>query len=1663
MGNGWIKRYLKDWSDKSRKIDPLREYTPRLLVVLSLLFSVWLFARYFAPQARCQFTGESCPNLAGLSPFIQSVRTVPAHGELQRTVCRAASERILQGWIAGVGGPAASDSIPSWRAAAVEQLAISDQTFDSTLQWTNLVIEAAGAPACEIGETDRIAAAVMRLQGESAGEIRTAIGSGDSLSRAAGAAFEEVAASTAFPAALSTLQIRYQRFLFGVDLIFPLIYAGLFSILLAFGYRLRRQPVGWLVTLPWAAAAFDYLENAAHSDMLAQAAAGGHLGAITNEVIARGYLFSTVKFAFLLLSLLLISAAGYRYLFLGTRRRKIIGLLLSFLLFLGLGWVMSGRTGPAFRGASCPGHLRMEFLIRPDQAGNIIDCWLRARESASGAAGDTFGAVAGAYASHLALDTLWALFGYAPLLAGVILLLSSGKRTWISKAVFVPWSAAWLDGLENLLHVDMLRSVQILECSGCIPSGLLSASYLVSLLKWFLLLVSVIVLLWAAAVAVRRDPGSERDYPYPAVPFGQANSFVRPFDLRGWRETVLGDGSAGKPGSEYGYVNLRREAAARGNAGQGQLGWPVCLNPVDNTDNRRRAIGLAQSGGGIRSGTFNLGLLQGLSRFGIMPWVDYISSVSGGGFSAGALTSLLSAQKADGSFHFRTGWDAFPFNPQIMAFDPAGGTGGSTAGNDPAGTGKGAYRGVSTRKGLNTQLAHLRNQGNYLTPRLGWITRDILRVIGAIFGNMTYTVLLFAAAMLVLSGLHYLALGTLTPVIRTDIDLVRQESSATSDQGFETSASPLEADSGEAPGPEPESMPRFETLGLLFGDYSTSPGAAEVEDAIPVPWMPYLLALAAGIVIAIPYWRAVGEFYWTHMRNPFSEVATPVLERVRRQIVRFARWTYVVLFVPWLLLLIIAGPWMPGGERFSDFYWMWGWLFLLLMLIYTFGYLNQQLKDHRWLEGGLAPLNHFDNLFISITLGFFAGMAFLTVLALRRWTSPGDPGGPAIFWIWMIPVFFLGNLVGVLILSVFKFRRPVTSPDGSKAAEQVALISFWSNTSFRSIFWSWQGMNLYAILIIVLLNLVALPSFFATAANEQTGAVTLLTALVSGSYAAFLANANSQTVSGASNLLVRVFRLPEGIRNYVLGLMVIVFLLAVLAFFESIFDLANPGNLALTAGIGCLALVVFSLVGWKVQFNYSTPHYFFRDQLAAAFLKTEVEDPIGALYTARDDRSLRMHQINPDGSDAPYHLVQTGINLPGSWHLENKDRKAQSFIFSRHFTGSEITGYVRTERYRATYNSAGLTKYSRALALSGAAVSPSLGLHTFFAQAFMATLLNLRLGLWMLNPRLYKLPTIKMDGAPDEKWFYDRFENRVFWPTYLWDELRGRAHERRALVNLSDGAVSGDNIGLYPLLKRRCQLIIAGDASGDPEFRCTDLFRVLQQAELEFGLRVEIDLKALQPLEQDEGAQKKGWSKRHCVIAKIHYAQDDLNGFQEQTGWLVYFKPAVTGDDPESILKYWAAHKADFPHPTTVDQFFEEAQFEAQRYLGEFSVIHTLRSWRRFCERKRVSLKEEIAALKSQVLEYERKMAEIERNRRLSRREKRIREAYEAEIEQREKTVKKKNRQLARYAALIQFLPQTDRIEASQDAIAAGDIGSLMTHFDSLDELMEALRAATLE
>jgi hypothetical protein len=59
-------------------------------------------------------------------------------------------------------------------------------------------------------------------------------------------------------------------------------------------------------------------------------------------------------------------------------------------------------------------------------------------------------------------------------------------------------------------------------------------------------------------------------------------------------------------------------------------------------------------------------------------------------------------------------------------------------------------------------------------------------------------------------------------------------------------------------------------------------------------------------------------------------------------------------------------------------------------------------------------------------------------------------------------------------------------------------------------------------------------------------------------------------------------------------------------------------------------------------------------------------------------------------------------------------------------------------------------------------------------------------------------------------------------------------------------------------------------------------------------------------------------------------------------GTIVYIKTSLTGDEPGDVLQYSLKHSL-FPHQKTIDQYFDESQFESYRALGHHTSMVILK------------------------------------------------------------------------------------------------------------------------
>jgi hypothetical protein len=77
-------------------------------------------------------------------------------------------------------------------------------------------------------------------------------------------------------------------------------------------------------------------------------------------------------------------------------------------------------------------------------------------------------------------------------------------------------------------------------------------------------------------------------------------------------------------------------------------------------------------------------------------------------------------------------------------------------------------------------------------------------------------------------------------------------------------------------------------------------------------------------------------------------------------------------------------------------------------------------------------------------------------------------------------------------------------------------------------------------------------------------------------------------------------------------------------------------------------------------------------------------------------------------------------------------------------------------------------------------------------------------------------------------------------------------------------------------------------------------------------------------------ANQTGRSLAHAALAQVFYRSGEPS-----ESWLLYIKPTLTGSEPVDLLEYHRNHPA-FPHEPTIDQYFDEAQWESYRRLGEY-------------------------------------------------------------------------------------------------------------------------------
>jgi hypothetical protein len=369
-----------------------------------------------------------------------------------------------------------------------------------------------------------------------------------------------------------------------------------------------------------------------------------------------------------------------------------------------------------------------------------------------------------------------------------------------------------------------------------------------------------------------------------------------------------------------------------------------------------------------------------------------------------------------------------------------------------------------------------------------------------------------------------------------------------------------------------------------------------------------------------------------------------------------------------------------------------------------------------------------------------------------------------------------------------------------------------------------------------------------------------------------------------------------------------------------------PASVDMSVEYSVIALLagLFIYTNLFVDANGLSLHNFYRDRLSDAFVFRRDREADSV------DNSIDPRLPELAKSDiGPLHLINTTLNTKKFPENFRKGRHGEPFMLSPTFFGSRITGYGNTRELEREQPE---VRLSTAIATSGAAVSSNMGTQTTPLLRLILSVLNIRLGYWLVNP----MATRDSGEGGFAFWIGRQVRAGVF---RFLQELTGFIDFATSYIYLSDGGHI-DNLGLYELVRRQCRFIVIGDGECDTQYNFKGLTDALRLVRMDFGIVVEMD--GLDEIRSGEQQYARG---------TIYYPDGRI-------GYLIYLKSSLLGDDMVEAtvsegayvssplrsdvrrfdeLTYMAHYKAthpDFPHETTADQFFDEVQFESYRALG---------------------------------------------------------------------------------------------------------------------------------
>lgn len=881
-------------------------------------------------------------------------------------------------------------------------------------------------------------------------------------------------------------------------------------------------------------------------------------------------------------------------------------------------------------------------------------------------------------------------------------------------------------------------------------------------------------------------------------------------------------------------------------------------------------FGLALSGGGIRSATVSLGILQKLAGAGLLKHVDYLSTVSGGGYIGSALTWWLRGN-APGEAKYESFYDVeghFPFGTQ-----------------DPSVPEPASDRSSPEAPAL-TPLQFLRDQGNYLAPGNGislWSGAAV--VLRAILLNLMIWIPVTTFVM----GLLY-ALGFIPGL-----------------KGLPFAVRML------APG-------TLETAADIVG----SSGELEVNRTIPPV---FLLMLVAAVALAVLF--VIGSINhsllsWTSLTE--SEMRAERAEKPAAEKQKWFSWLLAGLAgVVDIALLGITILWLLPAVKllFTDgHYWLQATTplpvlssgittgVLLWLAVFIASGLCFWLMGEDGIRRSLSGKNQKAVLFVLIGLFVIMAAGYLVDYLFN---------GPGVTLVDRIAAFllftygvaylaFVNYLVGLLIRHLLR-AEAVGNPLADMRTPTTALLQYRA----RRVFEWFYGKALFAVIVLILVGSLPLVSHYI-----DYGLGGVWTAL---GLAVTLGGQFWSRIRGNSRLTELTIIIGSALFAY--GILLVGHRLAV-TFMD-----ADATLRALIAA----AIIAALIAGWFVNTNQIGLHRFYRDRLMEAFLPDDaaLSRDTNAAATGANERRLA-DCWSSVWSKGPYQIINTNMVLTNSSERKYRLRGGDNFMLTPHFVGSSATRWYRGKDTACADMTLSSAMAISGAAANPRGAAGGHGLTRSPSVALAMSLLNIRLGYWIPNPARGQ-PGMLL-RRPNHFWPGGLYAltRGGYVETAKWVELADGGHfenlavyelvrRRCGLIIVCDGGQ--DNASSY------ADMVTAVQRIGQ-DFGATVHFDMAVKNGEGFDKSGPAQMIAKATLtDYPKGAE---FAEKGYFVGRIDYGARGGKGWP-RSGILIYLKSALIRELAVGAKGYRGAHH-DFPNESTGDQFFDEEQFEAYREVG---------------------------------------------------------------------------------------------------------------------------------